>query len=177
MNLRDKGYPSAKSYRPNRSEKRDLLQRDNVYGTPFPVDAIDVWHNVPVEKDPTLLDRILTAYNNKAFGTPGALMMQKWGRDFSDDEDSYGHESGLNLMRNGNRLGYASKEVTPDQTAYNLGVDLDILPDGYADKSFDTPFGKFTGGYEDDVLYGNLEVPSRKYYLAAIKSLLDRGTF
>ena len=114
---------------------------------------------VPTEKEAReeqALDKLITAYNSKAYANPSAPMMEKF--DLTTDVYPYSHATGVNLMGRGaedlsGRLAFANRWVKPDSVSYNAGVDLGNINRGVGHLSLDTPIGSFTRGIEDNTDY------------------------
>ena len=176
-NLRDRGYPQAKTAKPNLSDKRNALMNKNI-------DALVYRGGQAAEPDPkapSALDRLVAAYNNKAFGSSSMPLINKSSYDYIDDNtDSRANHSQMSLWdHDNNRLGVLTKNVVDDGgTYYGAGIDnlAPILGDRYFSKEFETPLGTLSAEYDGDTLSAGIEVPYNKYYLVALKNLLDRGT-
>lgn len=155
-NLRDKGYPSAKDYKPNRSNKRSLPMTDNVEHSK--VNALQT-ETIPVKsRAEEALDKLITAYNNRAFANPSAPLV---GNINSDNGDV--RQRGYNLMsRNNGRLGMVSRTDTPTGTAYHAAIDNGNENRGTLDATLNTPYGRFGGGYEQDTNYVYAESPNEE---------------
>ena len=177
--LTDRGYPSARSYKPNRSDKRNALMTDSI-GNGYYAGTADMGGGFKQSNADIALERLVNAYNNKAFGNPNAPLIQKYGNDYVDDNyDSRAYMSGLNLNdRNENRLGYIGKDARVDGTTYSLGIDnlSPILGDNNFDKSINLPIGSLGVDYDGDTFSASYESPSYNPYLFALKSLLNRGS-
>jgi len=107
-----------------------------------------------------LLDRLITAYNNKAYANPSAPLMQKI--NMTTDVAPYAHETGVNLMERGaenlgGRLAFANKWTNPYGTSYNIGLDLGNLYRGMGEVGVTTPVGRFSRGFEDNTDYLSYE--------------------
>lgn len=157
-NLRDKGYPSAKSYVPNRSDKRN---------TPMTKDSnVSLYKGTSNEtiKDntPSIMDRLITAYNNRMYGNSYAPLIKNGNADLSDGTV----ERGFSVVKHGSpdlrgRLGFASKRVQPNgDTSYHVGVDSGASDRGVFDASVNTPYGLFGGGFEDETNYLSYSNPN-----------------
>lgn len=171
-NLRDRGYPSAKSYVPNRSDKRNAVMNGNVDYLPFRGSQQMTGGFVPTDRR-DMLDKLLTAYNNRAFGS-NAPMVQRIGNDYvTDDTDERAYMSGLNLRNpNGERMAFVSRDISPSSSAYYAGIDN--LPFGATpvNKSVTTPLGTFGADYDGDGT-ASLSYESSPY-LMALANLLRR---
>lgn len=176
-NLKDRGYPQAKTVKPNLSDKKNALMNSDVNAfVSRGGQAVE-----PEPKAPSMLDRLVTAYNNRAFANPSMPLVQKTSYDYVDDNtDSRANHSQVSLWnRDNNRLGVLTKQVIDDGgTYYGAGIDnlAPILGDRYFSKEFNTPLGTISAEYDGDTLSGGIDVPYNKYYFVALKNLLDRGT-
>jgi hypothetical protein len=176
-NLRDKGYPSAKEYRANRSSKKTAVL-DNT--TPFSFSSgnsnLGVRESSPGEG---LMNRLLTEYNSRAFGNPSAPLISRTNMGYvTDDTDSRAYLSGYNLRdHDNNRLAFANRDVRPDRTGYYVGIDN--LPFGETpyNKIFNTPLGTISADYDGDSTAAlSYETSPNVYYIQALaKALLNRG--
>ena len=178
-NLRDQGYPSAREYKWNRSDKRNMPMNNNVFqpNEGFLAAPQTIKFNEPVENR-NIVDKLLTAYNNKAFNT-SAPMIQKFGEDYVNDDDELARRSGFNVYKNGNRLGFANRNIAATSANYGAGIDnLDpIFGTGTFDKSFNTPFGPVNVGYDSGTAYANYDIPQNAYYIMAlINALRSKGS-
>lgn len=107
-----------------------------------------------------LLDRLITAYNNRAYANPSAPLMQKI--NMTTDVAPYAHETGVNLMERGaenlgGRLAFANKWTDSYGTSYNIGHDLGNLYRGMGEVGVTTPAGRFSRGFEDNTDYLSYE--------------------
>ena len=173
-NLRDQGYPSAKSYVPNRSDKRNAVMNGNVDYFPFNGSQAITEGYEPVERRDAL-DKLITAYNNRAFGNPSAPLLSRGGLDYIDNNtDSRAYDGLLTLKsRDGNRLGYLGNNVVDGgPTTYSVGIDN--LPFGATpvNKSVATPLGTFGADYDGDGT-ASLSYKSSPY-IQALANLLRR---
>ena len=171
-NLRDKGYPQAKTSN-DRSAKRNAVMTNN---TPYMSMGLPNQIDSRTYSQPTALDKLVTAYNNRAFANPNAPLINSFKDDYVDNNDSRALYSGLDLRsRDNNRLAFANKVVDSNGTNYNAGIDnLYFLGGGTFDKEFNTPVGTFGVGYDGDgTAYGSYQSP---YYLQALVNLMNRGS-
>lgn len=183
-NLRDKGYPSAKDYKPNKSNKRTLPMTDNVERSK--VNALQT-ETIPVKsKGEEALDKLITAYNNRAFANPSAPLVQKMDNTFTDGST----QSGLNVMKRGSqdlsgRLGFAYKYNRPGEVSYDIGLDNGRANRGVFDAQLSTPYGRFGGGFEDETNYLSASSPNEQrglnlFYatddIEPIEANIGRGT-
>lgn len=155
-NLRDKGYPSAKTERVNRSNKQNLLMKDD---KPITVTkALQTETREIPSKHEEMVNRLVTAYNNRAFANPNAPLV---GNINSDNGDV--RQRGYNLTsRNNERLGMVSRTDTPTGTAYHAALDNGNENRGTLDATLNTPYGRFGGGYEQDTNYVYAESPNEE---------------
>ena len=165
-NLRDKGYPSAKSEQVNRSNKQNLLMKDD---KPITVaKALQTETREIPSKHEEMVDRLVTAYNNRAFANPSAPLLSKI--DFKSDDYN---EKGMNLMKNGagdlsGRLAFAKKsQRAGNPVEYDVGVDNGNPNRGVLDLLAKTPLGSFNGGFEDETNYASYSKPNGEYGMEA----------
>lgn len=157
-NLRDRGYPSAKSYVPNRSDKRNTPMTKDTEAT-FYRGTSDV---TPTKSDPTIMDRLITAYNSRMFGNPKAPMLTSSNFDGLDGSV----QRGVNVVRHGSpdlrgRLGFVNKSVKPNgDTSYNVGLDNGAPNRGVFEAVLNAPYGRFGGGFEDETNYLSYSNPN-----------------
>ena len=88
-NLRDKGYPSAKSYRLNRSEKNNTVwTADMGISTPEKLPATEI--RTPAQGT-TRRERynLLSEYNRRAIVNPRMPLISRSGTDYVTDDTSY----------------------------------------------------------------------------------------
>lgn len=172
-NLRDRGYPSAKSYVPNRSDKRNAVMNGNVDYFPFNGSQAITEGYEPVERRDAL-DKLITAYNNRAFGNPSAPLLQRTSTDYIDDNtDSRGYMSGVDVRNhNDDRLAFAHRDVRPNSTGYYAGIDNLPFGANYVSKDMTTPLGTFGAEYDGDGT-ASLSYESSPY-LQALANLLRR---
>ena len=178
-NLRDRGYPSAREYKGNRSDKRNMPMTNNSIqpGEGFYAGNEIIKMSEPVERS-GIIDKLLTAYNNKAFNT-SAPMIQKFADPYVNDNDEWARFSGFNVNKNGNRLGFTNRDISETGASYAAGIDnlAPIFGDRTFEKSVNTPYGAVDVGYDDGTAYASYDVPQNVYYLASIiNALRSRGT-
>ena len=176
-NLRDKGYPQSRTEKVNRSDKRNALMSNETPVMTYKGSMYMGENAVPSDSE-VAFNRLVNAYNNKAFGIPNAPMLSRGSADYIDDAtDSRAVDNSLALRdHSGNRLGYAGKTVVDaGGTNYHAGIDnLYFLGGGTFDKEFNTPVGTFGVGYDGDgTAYGSYQSP---YYLQALVNLMNRGS-
>lgn len=170
-NLRDKGYPSAKEYRPNRSDKRNALMTGDTSGAFYA-------GTQPISsgfKENDALKKLVTAYNGKAFGVPNAPMLSYGSFDFVDDNtDSRGYDSALAIRaHDGNRLGFLGKNfVDGGNTYYNVGVDNLPFGENTYNRAVNTPFGNLEFEYDGDGTASLSLEGKPNYYIQALANLL-----
>ena len=179
LNLRDKGYPQARTERVNRSDKRNALMTDQTQPVVAKLPQ-DMGGGFRQSEGDKALEKLVTAYNSRAFGNPNAPLVQKFSGEYVDDNyDSRALRSGLNLQtHDGNRLGYVDRDMRVDGTSYGAGIDnLGRLlgEDNYFDKSLNLPLGTLDVGYDGDTLSANMNIPRDNYYVQALYNLLNRG--
>ena len=151
-NLRDSGYPSAKSYVPNRSDKRNTNMNGSVDYFPYRGSQGITEGYEPVERRDAL-DKLITAYNNRAFGNPSAPLLSRGGIDYVDDNtDSRAYDSNLALWaKSGDRLGFAGRNVVDGgPSMYSAGIDNLPFGERYVNKEIATPLGTFGAEYDGD---------------------------
>jgi len=159
-NLRDRGYPQSREYRENKSDKIYPAMTDEI--------ALELLKKVAPEKvlktTPTedLLQRVVTAYNNKAFGTENAPLINY--KNSINDIDPQ-QMTNLSLWdRDQNRLGMLSRYLRPDEASYNVAVDNGNLDRGVLDAVLKTPVGRFSSGYENETNYAGYATPNNEDY-------------
>lgn len=173
-NLRDKGYPQARTEKPRRTgDVKDAVMTNNTPVMPFRGTEFMGSRRVPSQTE-TAVNRLVDAYNNRAFGISNAPMIQRIGNDYvTDDTDERAYTLAL-LLRNhgGNRLGFVSEDVTPSKTSYSAGIDNLPFGENYAYKNITTPIGTFGAEYDGD---GTASLSyETSPYLAALANLLRR---
>lgn len=175
-NLRDRGFPSAKEYKPNRSDKQNALMTSKV--EPRVIKTLQI-EGGATRSNPNV-DKLISAYNNKVYGNPNMPLVNKIGVDYvTDDTDERAYMGGLDFRnRNNDRLGFAHYDVRPDSTGYYAGIDN--LPFGTNEysKEFNTPYGTFGTDYDGDgTATLSYESSPNLYYAKALANLLlNRGT-
>jgi len=179
-NLRDKGYPQSREIKQNKSDKKKTVMTSQVDKTTK--NPIQKEVNTPKEANPVkenLVNKVITAYNNRAFGNPNAPLLQRTGDDFVNNNDERAYYSGVAVRdQNGERLGMINKTTSPTSTEYNLAIDNLPLGENTYDKTINTPVGEFYAEYDGDGTVGlNYESSPNIYYLQAlINALKNRGT-
>ena len=175
-NLRDRGYPSAKSYRPNKSDKKNTPMTGSMQA--LPVKAIQ--RDEGGTRQNPAIDKLLTAYNSRAFGNPNMPLINKIGVDYvTDDTDDRAYMSGFDFRnREGDRLGFVHSDVAPTRTGYYAGIDNLPFGENYFDKEVNTPLGTFGAEYDGDGTASlSYKTSPNVYYLKALANLLmNRGT-
>ena len=181
-NLRDRGYPQAKTERVNKSDKQNAIFR---VGIDKPVisklpDTTPTMPGSPMTRREKLAQGLVAAYNNRAFGNPNMPLIQRTGVDYVDDDNvERAYMSGYALRdRNNNRLAFTNKDVRSGSTGYYAGIDNLPFGDNVFSKSIDTPLGTFGADYDGDGTASiSYESSPNVYYLQALaKALLSRGT-
>lgn len=176
-NLRDRGFPSAKEYRENKSDKRNTPYNSSTSEVTMPYRGSQYMGATQSSPHEDTLNKLVTAYNSRAFANPKAPLLSRMSADYvTDDTDERAYMSGLNLMNHaGNRLGFVSSNVTPQTTGYYAGIDnLPFGANPYS-RQFSTPLGTIAADYDGD---GTASLsfegsPSNPYiYLAQILSQL-----
>lgn len=122
------------------------------------------------------INKLISMYNNRAYGTPTAPLISSDSFDYTDKAGNLGSTRTYRLEgRDGNTIGALSR--SKDTTQYDLLASLNkpVFGNGEFDKSLYTPVGNFSVEYDGDTLWGNYNMPSRDYYMAALNSLLNRG--
>lgn len=173
-NLRDKGYPSAKEYRPNRSDKRNTPMNNGVANIPF--NAIQT--ETPGTRIDPSVDKLLSAYNRKAI-VNNMPLARRVGTDYvTDDTDERAYTGGINFDRNGERVGYIGTDIRPDRTSYYAGIDNLPFGENMFGKEFNTPYGTFGADYDGDGTASlRFETSPNLYYAKALANLLlNRGS-
>lgn len=160
-NLRDKGYPQSREYRVNRSSKNYTIMDDSV-----PVElmkrALQAERTVQPTAEEELLQRLVTAYNNKAFGNENAPLVS-YHNQVNDIENNL--DTALTVRdRAGDRLGYVSRELRPDEAQYSAAIDNGNPDRGMLDAELRTPLGKIMGGYDAETNYGSYSTPKNDDY-------------
>jgi len=178
-NLRDKGYPQAKTTRVNKSNKKNAVMNNQVEKVVDPIvqrNAITPTAVNP-EKD-NLINKIVTAYNSRAFGNPSAPLLQRTAEDITNVNGDEGYMSGMALRKNnGDRIGTANKVTYPGETQYNLAIDNLPFGGNYYDKEISTPVGDLYAEYDGDGTLGlsYTSSPNVYYLQSLINSLTNRG--
>lgn len=177
-NLRDRGYPSAKSYKPDTVSGNTIVSNQTMpYGSAgFYSGTLD---DSGYTNNRTALDKLITAYNNRAFGS-NAPMISKAVTPYVDDEtDSRSYLTNIGLRdRNNNRLGFVSENLRPGSTEYYAGVDNLPFGEEVFDRNITTPVGNFNLNYDGDgtASVGYESSPNVYYLQALAKALMSRGT-
>ena len=175
-NLRDRGFPSAKEYKPNKSDKKNAIMNDTM--EQFPSWALR-YEGGATRENPTL-NKLISAYNSKAIVNPNMPLVSKTRNDYvTDDTDERAFMGGLDFRNhNGDRIGFAHTNVTPTSSGYYAGIDRLPLGDNYYSKEFNTPYGTFGAEYDGDGTASiSYESSPNVYYLKALANLLmNRGT-
>jgi len=175
-NLRDRGYPSANGYRPDYSDKKNLLMTNEKATVPFHA----VQNEGGATRENPILNKLMSAYNRKAIVNPNMPLVSKVHDDYvTDDTDERAFLGGLDLRNHNNdRLAFAHANITPTSSGYYAGIDR--LPFGANEysKSVNTPWGTFGAGYDGDGTASiSYESSPNVYYLKALANLLlNRGT-
>ena len=180
-NLRDKGYPQSREIKQNKSDKKKTVMTSQVDKTTK--NPIQKEVNTPKEANPVkenLVNKVITAYNNRAFGNPNAPLLQQVKADYVDDQTDERAYSNAIVARNqnGDRLGLIEKNITPTSTNYQMLVDNLPFGTNEYEKTINTPVGNITAGYDGDTTgYLNYDSSPNIYYLQAlINALKNRGT-
>ena len=166
QNLRDRGYPSSKEYRPDRSEKKNLPMTKETPASK--VDAVHREVRAITPKAEELMNKLITAYNNRAFGNTSAPLLTKTDLDTGDFK-----QKGVNVVSHGSqdlggRLGFANKSFTPNTgVAYNVGLDNGNPNRGTLDVSLNTPNALFGGGFEGETNWISVGQPNGDTRLGA----------
>ena len=114
---------------------------------------------VPTEKEERqreAVDKLITAYNSKAYANPNAPLMESY--ETTTDFEPISHGEGVNLMKRGaenlgDRLAFANKWTDKYGSEYNIGTDFGNLYRGVGEVGVTTPAGRFARGFEDDTDY------------------------
>ena len=174
-NLRDKGYPQSRTEKVNKSDKRDALLTSDVQSS-----YLASPQYMGSQSEPSALDKLINAYNNKAYGTSYAPMISKGSINYTDNNDNIVYDDTMALnTRGGNRLGFVGRDFVPGgETTYRLGVDNLPLGSNYYSKDINTPLGNLYAEYDGDGTASASFTPGQNaYYLQALaKALMNRGT-
>ena len=177
-NLRDRGYPGSREYVPDKSGKRNALMSNS---TPTSVFSGPSYMGQTVSSpNDDKINKLLTAYNNKAFGNPNMPMINRIGFDSVDDNtDERRYLSGYDIRNHeGDRLGFVHRDVMPLSASYYAGIDNLPLGDNYISKDFKTPIGTFSAEYDGDGTASlGYQTSPNVYYMAALaKALMSKGS-
>ena len=124
-----------------------------------------------------LIKRLVTAYNNKAYGNPIAPMLrQGQASGATIDGNPYVSDILSAWTKGGDRLGFLSRDKRPYGVDY--GIAIDNMGDPYRgvlDEEVNTPFGTLGYGYDGDTV-GASFMPNDKTqaYINALSRLLGR---
>jgi len=135
----------------------------------------------PVQTNDTL-NRLVTAYNSKAYANPYAPLLSNDTMDYTT-LDGVNHRdqmvsASLRDIGNmgGGRLGFVRRDETP--SGYTYGVGIDNIGDPYRgvmDKEVRTPLGTLGYGYDGDTGYAEFSPNNQTYnYIQALANLLYR---
>jgi len=168
QNLRDKGYPSAKEYSPNRSDKRNAVMDKNV--TPETTKTTFSETKRKESKAHNAMNNLVNAYTRNFFGTD---MPRIHNIDYETDNfgepDSVSERGFAVRDKKNNRLGYASSAIDFDDQGnrsdiYDIGIDNGNPNRGNLDISLNTPYGKLKGGFDQNTNYGSYQTYSSDPY-------------
>ena len=124
-----------------------------------------------------LISKLMTIYNNKAYANPYAPLLSKYSGLYTDVNGNGNQEDLLTAsLRNGDRLGFLSRDRRDDGTRYGIGIDNMGDPyRGIYDGETNTPIGTLDYGYDGDTVYAGV-TPNDKAaaYISAFKNLLGR---
>lgn len=176
-NLRDKGYPQSRTERANQGDKRNAVMTNNTPVMTFRGSQYMGDNTVPSQTQ-TAIDKLITAYNNRAFGIPNAPMLSNSAFDYVDDNtDSRALDSTIALRNHaGSRLGFAGKNtIDGGNTRYSVGVDNLPFGENTYNGSLNLPFGTLDAEYDGDgTAVLGFESNPNNYYIRALASLLRR---
>ena len=144
-------------------------------GTPSP--EVSDLVNRKSSQVPSTVDKLLTAYNNKAYANPYAPLVSGGSFDYTaNDGTPHIDNTYAAWLRNGDRLGFLGKDYSPDGVTYRAGIDnMGSIDRGYYDANINTPIGSVGYGYEGDTVYANLTPNDQaNYYIQALANLLNR---
>ena len=159
----------------NREEGK-TYPRSPMGGSGMGAELIDALQRSQTPVNPTgdLINRLLMAYNNKAYGSQ-APMFQKGSAAFNT-VDGYPHqEDTLALMtQGGDRLGFLSRDKSVDGVRY--GAAIDNMGDPYRgiyEGEKELPFGTLDYGYDGDTVGAGVKLnPKSARYIYALKNAL-----
>ena len=122
------------------------------------------------------INRLITAYNSKAFGNPNAPLLHRSGIDYvTDDTEERAYLSGYDLRDHANnRLAFVNRDATPSRMGYYAGIDNlnPIFGDREVNKDIATPIGNVNLAYDGDTASVGLELNKDNYYIQALANLL-----
>ena len=123
------------------------------------------------------LNRLMAAYNNKAYANPNMPLFSKSSAPVVPLEGTPFMEDMLTASsRNAGRLGFLSRDRYADGTRYGIGIDNVGDPyRGVYDGEQSTPLGTLDYGYDGDTVYAGV-TPNKKTqaYIGALAKLLGR---
>ena len=187
--LRARGYPSSSeglsqqhhNYKTIHIEpkRRHAIMKDDIpmeFYQKMPKEYSE-FHDYKMGDRKTLKD-IVKGYNKVAPYIPNSPIINSFDEPYSDPLRPERANYGVVFSSNdGDTKGFVRKTVDNKQTDYSAAINglASILGDEEFYKTYDTPFGNASAAYNGNVLYGNFNVPVNKYYLNALKTLLNRG--
>ena len=144
-------------------------------GTPKP-DVSDLVNRKSTQV-PSAMEKLLTAYNNKAYANPYAPLVSGGSSSYETvDGTPHVDETYAAWLRNGNRIGYLGRDFSPNAVTYSAGIDNVGDPyRGVYDTEINTPLGALGYGYDGDTV-GATFTPNEQtnYYIQALANLLNR---
>ena len=177
-NLRDRGYSSSMSPTVARKPAMDTVMRSttpvNYFQGSQYVSASDAKPANP--KADEMLNKLVTAYNSKAFANPNAPLLHRSGINYvTEDTDERARLAGFDLRdHDNNRLAFVNKDVTPSRTSYYAGIDNlnPIFGDNEYNQDIPLPMGTINLAYDGDTASIGLERTKNNYYIQALARLL-----
>lgn len=138
----------------------------------------DALHRKRTEVTPVmddLINRLVTVYNNKAYGNPIAPMIRKSNLSTTaPDGLPYQVDTLSAWTKDDNRLGFLSRDNDVDGIRYGVGIDNGSF-NSDLDRKINTPFGTLDYGHDAETAYAGF-TPNDKTqaYIQALANLLSR---
>lgn len=182
-NLRSRGYPSSmegnvrkfKTF-PSNPKPQNLIMNDAVH----PEFLQRYSQNINIGPERWLVNNAVDIYNALKSGNESWPSINAIAKDEYDNQNRLVREvNGIQFAFPNNGVnGFLQKDAGVKTTRYS-GL-VNGLDNFFGDNNFqgvyNTPFGKVTGTYDGDSIYGTLTNPvNENYYYRALKTLLDRG--
>ena len=124
-----------------------------------------------------LISKLLTAYNGKAMANPAAPLISQYEYPSTTaDGNLHMNRTLVADDRNGDRLGFLSRDASENGVRYGVGIDNMGDPyRGVYDAEQSTPFGTLDYGYDGDTVAAGF-TPNGKTqaYIQALANLLNR---